>query len=158
MKMLNSYHILLTIWSKNNLFSKIIYIISFVLLMASVLIFVLTLINKSNNNEYLDKFEDTKSSLKIIEKFDKLFPGKWTHYLNSDPKISIIQNALELMNFDNLEITNKENTFLVEGQTNSILALMNAIQVLYNEHGFVIQMVEIDQVNDISIFNLSLTY
>ena len=62
------------------------------------------------------------------------------------------------MNFDNLVITNKEKTFLVEGQTNSISVLMNAIQVLYNEHGFVIQMVEIDQVNDISIFNLSLTY
>lgn len=158
MKMLNSYHILLTIWSKNNFFSKIIYIISFVLLMASVLILVLTLINKSNNNEYLDKFENTKSSLKIIEKFDKLFPGKWTHYLESDPKIPTIQNALELMNFDNLVITNKEKTFLVEGQTNSISVLMNAIQVLYNEHGFVIQMVEIDQVNDILIFNLSLTY
>ena len=158
MKMLNSYHILFAIWSKNNLFSKIIYTISFVLLMASVLFFVLTLINKSNNQEHLAKFEDTKSSLKIIERFDKLFPGKWTHYLKSDPKISIIQNALELMNFENLEITNKENNFLVEGQTNSISVLMNAIQVLYNEHGFVVKMIEIDQVNDISIFNLSLTY
>ena len=158
MKMLNSYHILFAIWSKNNLFSKIIYTISFVLLMASVLFFVLTFINKSNNQEHLAKFEDTKSSLKIIERFDKLFPGKWTHYLKSDPKISIIQNALELMNFENLEITNKENNFLVEGQTNSISVLMNAIQVLYNEHGFVVKMIEIDQVNDISIFNLSLTY
>ena len=158
MKMLNSYHILFAIWSKNNLFSKIIYTISFVLLMASVLFFVLTLINKSNNQEHLAKFEDTKSSLKIIERFDKLFPGKWTHYLKSDPKISIIKNALELMNFENLEITNKENNFLVEGQTNSISVLMNAIQVLYNEHGFVVKMIEIDQVNDISIFNLSLTY
>ena len=158
MKMLNSYHILFAIWSKNNLFSKIIYTISFVLLMASVLFFVLTFINKSNNQEHLAKFEDTKSSIKIIERFDKLFPGKWTHYLKSDPKISIIQNALELMNFENLEITNKENNFLVEGQTNSISVLMNAIQVLYNEHGFVVKMIEIDQVNDISIFNLSLTY
>jgi len=158
MKMLNSYHILFEIWSKHNLFSKIIYMISFALLIASLFFFILTAINKSNNNEYLNKFEDSNSSLKTIEKFDKLFPGKWAHYLKSDPEIAIIQNALEQMSFDNLEITNKEHTFFVNGQTSSISILMNAIQVLYNEHGLVIQTVEIDQIDDISIFSLGLTY
>ena len=62
------------------------------------------------------------------------------------------------MTFDNLEITNKEHTFFVNGQTSSISILMNAIQVLYNEYGLVIQTVEIDQIDDISIFSLGLTY
>ena len=69
--MLNSYHILFEIWSKHNLFSKIIYMISFALLIASLFFFILTAINKSNNNEYLNKFEDippvNKSYLEHIQ-------------------------------------------------------------------------------------------
>ena len=49
-----------------------------------------------------------KSQLKIIDKFDQKFPGKWRHYLNNPVVMSDLKSDLDELGLPNIKIANKD--------------------------------------------------
>ena len=94
-------------WSESSLLLKSINIISIVILSISILLLLMSSLISENNQQEIG-LNLIKSQLKIIDKFDQKFPGKWRHYLNNPVDMSDLKSDLDELGLPNIKIANKD--------------------------------------------------
>ena len=145
-------------WSQNNVFTKTLLTISSFLILLSIIMIILNIINQSNNNKTTNEINSMNKSLEIIADFDAKYPGKWVHYIQDKFSTADIQNSLKLINFNNYLIKQEGDLIEIEGQVENIVQLTNAIQLLYNNHGLVINTLKLNVIDGLNIYTLKLIY
>ena len=145
-------------WSQNNVFTKTLLTISSFLILLSIIMIILNIINQNNNNKTTNEINSMNKSLEIIADFDAKYPGKWVHYIQDKFSTADIQNSLKLINFNNYLIKQKGDLIEIEGQVENIVQLTNAIQLLYNNHGLVINTLKLNVIDGLNIYTLKLIY
>ena len=145
-------------WSQNNVFTKTLLTISSFLVLLSIIMIILNIINQNNNNKTTNEINSMNKSLEIIADFDAKYPGKWVHYIQDKFSTADIQNSLKLINFNNYLIKQEGDLIEIEGQVENILQLTNAIQLLYNNHGLVINTLKLNVIDGLNIYTLKLIY
>ena len=145
-------------WSQNNVFTKTLLTISSFLLLLSIIMIILNIINQNNNNRTTNEINSMNKSLEIIADFDAKYPGKWVHYIQDKFSTADIQNSLKLINFNNYLIKQEGDLIEIEGQVENIVQLTNAIQLLYNNHGLVINTLKLNVIDGLNIYTLKLIY
>lgn len=144
-------------WVNSSLLIKILNCLSISLIFASLIFMINILFD--NSNETKKELSLIQSHLSIIEKFDKIFPGKWRHYLKEVTDISELEKDLIALSGSDIKIETEENNIILTGQINSIRKFINITSYLYNFRGLVIDQLEIDTINkDLINFKLSLIY
>ena len=154
----NLYQKLLATWSKNNYYTKVIVIFSSVMMFLSIIMWLMNIASSGQKRVLNKSMIEMSNSLKIIEKFDAKFPGKWLHYLSKPPQLTEIQQYLTNFQLDNINIEINNGIHEITGQTTNVFELTNAIDHLYNNHGLVIDSIKIDRIDKQTIFKLSLIY
>ena len=119
---------------------------------------ILNIINQNNNNKTTNEINSMNKSLEIIADFDAKYPGKWVHYIQDKYSTGDIQNSLKLINFNNYLIKQEGDLIEIEGQVENIVQLTNAIQLLYNNHGLVINTLKLNVIDGLNIYTLKLIY
>jgi len=145
-------------WSQNNVFTKTLLTISSFLILLSIIMIILNIINQNNNNKTTNEINSMNKSLEIIADFDAKYPGKWVHYIQDKFSTADIQNSLKLINFNNYLIKQEGDLIEIEGQVENIVQLTNAIQLLYNNHGLVINTLKLNVIDGLNIYTLKLIY
>ena len=145
-------------WSQNNVFTKTLLTISSFLVLLSIIMIILNIINQNNNNKTTNEINSMNKSLEIIADFDAKYPGKWVHYIQDKFSTADIQNSLKLINFNNYLIKQEGDLIEIEGQVENIVQLTNAIQLLYNNHGLVINTLKLNVIDGLNIYTLKLIY
>ena len=145
-------------WSQNNVFTKTLLTISSFLVLLSIIMIILNIINQNNNNKTTNEINSMNKSLEIIADFDAKYPGKWVHYIQDKFSTADVQNSLKLINFNNYLIKQEGDLIEIEGQVENILQLTNAIQLLYNNHGLVINTLKLNVIDGLNIYTLKLIY
>ena len=145
-------------WSQNNVFTKTLLTISSFLLLLSIIMIILNIINQNNNNKTTNEINSMNKSLEILADFDAKYPGKWVHYIQDKFSTADIQNSLKLINFNNYLIKQEGDLIEIEGQVENIVQLTNAIQLLYNNHGLVINTLKLNVIDGLNIYTLKLIY
>ena len=145
-------------WSQNNVFTKTLLTISSFLILLSIIMIILNIINQNNNNKTTNEINSMNKSLEIIADFDAKYPGKWVHYIQDKFSTADIQNSLKLINFNNYLIKQEGDQIEIEGQVENIVQLTNAIQLLYNNHGLVINTLKLNVIDGLNIYTLKLIY
>ena len=145
-------------WSQNNVFTKTLLTISSFLVLLSIIMIILNVINQNNNNKTTNEIDSMNKSLEILADFDAKYPGKWVHYIQDKFSTADIQNSLKLINFNNYLIKQEGDLIEIEGQVENIVQLTNAIQLLYNNHGLVINTLKLNVIDGLNIYTLKLIY
>tara|TARA_B100001248_G_scaffold78271_1_gene56520 strand:+ start:455 stop:925 length:471 start_codon:yes stop_codon:yes gene_type:complete len=145
-------------WSQNNVFTKTLLTISSFLVLLSIIMIILNIINQNNNNKTTNEINSMNKSLEILADFDAKYPGKWVHYIQDKFSTADIQNSLKLINFNNYLIKQEGDLIEIEGQVENIVQLTNAIQLLYNNHGLVINTLKLNVIDGLNIYTLKLIY
>ena len=145
-------------WSQNNVFTKTLITISSFLILLSIIMIILNIINQNNNNKTTNEINSMNKSLEIIADFDAKYPGKWVHYIQDKVSTADLQNSLKLINFNNYLIKQEGDLIEIEGQVENIVQLTNAIQLLYNNHGLVINTLKLNVIDGLNIYTLKLIY
>ncbi len=145
-------------WSQNNVFTKTLLTISSFLVLLSIIMIILNIINQNNNNKTTNEIDSMNKSLEILADFDAKYPGKWVHYIQDKFSTADIQNSLKLINFNNYLIKQEGDLIEIEGQVENIVQLTNAIQLLYNNHGLVINTLKLNVIDGLNIYTLKLIY
>ena len=145
-------------WSQNNVFTKTLLTISSFLVLLSIIMIILNIINQNNNNKTTNEINSMNKSLEIIADFDAKYPGKWVHYIQDKFSTADLQNSLKLINFNNYLIKQEGDLIEIEGQVENIVQLTNAIQLLYNNHGLVINTLKLNVIDGLNIYTLKLIY
>ena len=145
-------------WSVSSLLLKSINIISIVILSISILLLLMSsLINENKQQEI--GLNLIKSQLKIIDKFDQKFPGKWRHYLNNPVVMSDLKSDLDELGLPNIKIANKDGIFNLSGQVSSIKEILNLISYTYNYRGLTVNQLNLDVISeDLINIDLALIY
>ena len=152
------YQKLLTAWSENNSYTRMIVLFSSIMMLLSIIMWFMNIASNSQKKILNTSMSKMGNSLKIIEKFDAKFPGKWIHFLSEQPQLTEMQQYLTQFQLDNIDIKTNNGIHQITGQTRNVVELTNAIDHLYNNHGLVIHSIVIDQIDQQTIFKLSLTY
>ena len=145
-------------WSQNNVFTKTLLTISSFLVLLSIIMIILNIINQNNNNKTTNEINSMNKSLEILADFDAKYPGKWVHYIQNKFSTADLQNSLKLINFNNYLIKQEGDLIEIEGQVENIVQLTNAIQLLYNNHGLVINTLKLNVIDGLNIYTLKLIY
>ena len=147
-----------TQWAQSSILIKIVNTISLLLLFLSLISFSLSsTINKNDNLE--NELNVLLKQLNIIEEFDRIFPGKWRHFLNPQINASDLQSDLTELGLSNFKIKYENKIFNLNGQTTSMKELTNFISYVYNSRGLVIDKLYIDVISeDLINIDLSLIY
>ena len=141
-------------WSESSLLLKSINIISIVILSISILLFLMSSLISENKQQEIG-LNLIKSQLKIIDKFDQKFPGKWRHYLNNPVVMSDLKSDLDELGLPNIKITNKDGIFSLSGQVYSIKEISNLISYTYNYRGLTVNQMNIDVISE-DLINIDL--
>ena len=149
---------LLTAWSENNSYTRMIVLFSSIMMLLSIIMWFMNIASNSQKKILNTSMSKMGNSLKIIENFDAKFPGKWFHFLSEQPQLTEIQQYLTQFQLDNIDIKTNNGIHQITGQTRNVVELTNAIDHLYNNHGLVIHSIVIDRIDQQTIFELSLTY
>ena len=147
-----------TQWAQSSILIKIVNSISLILLFLSLISFSLSsTINKNDNLE--NELNVLQKQLNTIEEFDRIFPGKWRHFLNPQINTSDLQSDLTELGLSNFKIKYENKIFNLNGQTASMKELTNFISYVYNSRGLVIDKLYIDVISeDLINIDLSLIY
>ena len=152
------YQKLLIAWSENNSYTRMIVLFSSIMMLLSIIMWFMNIASNSQKKILNTSMSKMGNSLKIIEKFDAKFPGKWIHFLSEQPQLTEMQQYLTQFQLDNIDIKTNNGIHQITGQTRNVVELTNAIDHLYNNHGLVIHSIVIDRIDQQTIFELSLTY
>ena len=145
-------------WSVSSLLLKSINIISIVILSISILLLLMSSLISENKQQEIG-LNLIKSQLKIIDKFDQKFPGKWRHYLNNPVVMSDLKSDLDELGLPNIKIANKDGIFNLSGQVSSIKEISNLISYTYNYRGLTVNQLNIDVISeDLINIDLALIY
>ena len=145
-------------WSESSLLLKSINIISIVILSISILLLLMSSLISNNKQQEAD-LNLIKSQLKIIDKFDQKFPGKWRHYLNNPVVMSDLKSDLDELGLPNIKIANKDGIFSLSGQVSSIKEISNLISYTYNYRGLTVNQLNLDVISeDLINIDLALIY
>lgn len=145
-------------WSESSLLLKSINIISIVILSISILLLLMSSLISNNKQQEAD-LNLIKSQLKIIDKFDQKFPGKWRHYLNNPVVMSDLKSDLDELGLPNIKIANKDGIFSLSGQVSSIKEISNLISYTYNYRGLTVNQLNLYVISeDLININLSLIF
>ena len=142
-------------WSESSLLLKSINIISIVILSISILLLLMSSLISNNKQQEAD-LNLIKSQLKIIDKFDQKFPGKWRHYLNNPVVMSDLKSDLDELGLPNIKIANKDGIFSLSGQVSSIKEISNLISYTYNYRGLTVNQLNLDVISD-DLINIDLS-
>ena len=147
-----------TQWSESSLLLKSINIISIVILSISILLLLMSSLISENKQQEIG-LNLIKSQLKIIDKFDQKFPGKWRHYLNYPVVMSDLKSDLDELGLPNIKIANKDGIFNLSGQVSSIKEISNLISYTYNYRGLTVNQLNLDVISeDLINIDLALIY
>lgn len=141
-------------WSNSSTLTKLLNFFSIFLICISIYLFINSILK--NNTELHDDFISIQSHLKSIEQFDKIFSGKWRHYLTEAVNISTLKQDMKDLNLSNLRIKLERDYFILDGQISSIRELLNLISYYYNVRGLVINELNIDVISD-DLINIDLS-
>ena len=145
-------------WSESSLLLKSINIISIVILSISILLLLMSSLISENKQQEIG-LNLIKSQLKIIDKFDQKFPGKWRHYLNNPVVMSDLKSDLDELGLPNIKIANKDGIFSLSGQVSSIKEISNLISYTYNYRGLTVNQLNLDAISeDLISIDLALIY
>lgn len=145
-------------WSESSLLLKSINIISIVILSISILLLLMSSLISENKQQEIG-LNLIKSQLKIIDKFDQKFPGKWRHYLNNPVVMSDLKSDLDELGLPNIKIANKDGIFSLSGQVSSIKEISNLISYTYNYRGLTVNQLNLDVISeDLINIDLDLIY
>ena len=145
-------------WSESSLLLKSINIISIVILSISILLLLMSSLISENKQQEIG-LNLIKSQLKIIDKFDQKFPGKWRHYLNNPVVMSDLKSDLDELELPNIKIANKDGIFNLSGQVSSIKEILNLISYTYNYRGLTVNQMNLDVISeDLINIDLALIY
>ena len=145
-------------WSVSSLLLKSINIISIVILSISILLLLMSSLISENKQQEIG-LNLIKSQLKIIDKFDQKFPGKWRHYLNNPVVMSDLKSDLDELGLPNINIANKDGIFSLSGQVSSIKEISNLISYTYNYRGLTVNQLNLDVISeDLINIDLALIY
>tara|TARA_B000000475_G_scaffold267619_1_gene258948 strand:+ start:1626 stop:2087 length:462 start_codon:yes stop_codon:yes gene_type:complete len=145
-------------WSESSLLLKSINIISIVILSISILLLLMSSLISENKQQEIG-LNLIKSQLKIIDKFDQKFPGKWRHYLNNPVVMSDLKSDLDELGLPNIKIANKDGIFSLSGQVSSIKEISNLISYTYNYRGLTVNQLNLDVISeDLINIDLALIY
>lgn len=145
-------------WSVSSLLLKSINIISIVILSISILLLLMSSLISENKQQEIG-LNLIKSQLKIIDKFDQKFPGKWRHYLNNPVVMSDLKSDLDELELPNIKIANKDGIFNLSGQVSSIKEISNLISYTYNYRGLTVNQLNLDVISvDLINIDLALIY
>ena len=145
-------------WSVSSLLLKSINIISIVILSISILLLLMSSLISENKQQEIG-LNLIKSQLKIIDKFDQKFPGKWRHYLNNPVVMSDLKSDLDELGLTNIKIANKDGIFSLSGQVSSIKEISNLISYTYNYRGLTVNQLNLDVISeDLINIDLALIY
>ena len=145
-------------WSESSLLLKSINIISIVILSISILLLLMSSLISENKQQEIG-LNLIKSQLKIIDKFDQKFPGKWRHYLNNPVVMSDLKSDLDELGLPNIKIANKDGIFSLSGQVYSIKEISNLISYTYNYRGLTVNQLNLDVISeDLINIDLELIY
>tara|TARA_X000000368_G_scaffold151405_1_gene119368 strand:+ start:99 stop:560 length:462 start_codon:yes stop_codon:yes gene_type:complete len=147
-----------TQWAQSSILIKIVNTISLLLLFLSLISFSLSsTINKNDNLE--NELNVLQEQLNTIEEFDRIFPGKWRHFLNPQINTSDLQSDLTELGLSNFKIKYENKIFNLNGQIASIKKLTSFISYIYNSRGLVIDKLHIDVISeDLISIDLDLIY
>ena len=142
-------------WSESSLLLKSINIISIVILSISILLLLMSSLISENKQQEIG-LNLIKSQLKIIDKFDQKFPGKWRHYLNNPVVMSDLKSDLDELGLPNIKIANKDGIFSLSGQVSSIKEISNLISYTYNYRGLTVNQLNLDVISE-DLINIDLS-
>ncbi len=147
-----------TQWAQSSILIKIVNTISLLLLFLSLISFSLSsTINKNDNLE--NELNVLQKQLNTIEEFDRIFSGKWRHFLNPQINTSDLQSDLTELGLSNFKIKYENKIFNLNGQIASIKKLTSFISYIYNSRGLVIDKLHIDVISeDLISIDLDLIY
>jgi len=136
-----------TQWAQSSILIKIVNTISLLLLFLSLISFSLSsTINLNDNLE--NELNVLQKQLNTIEEFDRIFPGKWRHFLSPQINISDLQSDLTELGLSNFKIKYENKIFNLNGQIASIKKLTSFISYIYNSRGLVIDKLHIDVISE----------
>ena len=147
-----------TQWAQSSILIKIVNTISLLLLFLSLISFSLSsTINLNDNLE--NELNVLQKQLNTIEEFDRIFSGKWRHFLNPQINTSDLQSDLTELGLSNFKIKYENKIFNLNGQIASIKKLTSFISYIYNSRGLVIDKLHIDVISeDLISIDLDLIY
>ena len=147
-----------TQWAQSSILIKIVNTISLLLLFLSLISFSLSsTINLNDNLE--NELNVLQKQLNTIEEFDRIFPGKWRHFLNPQINTSDLKSDLTELGLSNFKIKYENKIFNLNGQIASIKKLISFISYIYNSRGLVIDKLYIDVISeDLISIDLDLIY
>ena len=155
----NLYQKLLATWSKNNYYTKVILTFSSVMMLLSVIIFIMNVTSNIKKELLINDLTQLNNSLQIIKRFDDVYPGKWRHYLKNNSEATNISELLNQFQISVVSFKKENNTYNINGEVENLQELTNAVDLLYNEHGLVINRLSIDHLsNKQIIFEIDFTY
>ena len=136
-----------TQWAQSSILIKIVNTISLLLLFLSLISFSLSsTINLNDNLE--NELNVLQKQLNTIEEFDRIFPGKWRHFLSPQINTSDLQSDLTELGLSNFKIKYENKIFNLNGQIASIKKLTSFISYIYNSRGLVIDELHIDVISE----------
>lgn len=136
-----------TQWAQSSILIKIVNTISLLLLFLSLISFSLSsTINLNDNLE--NELNVLQKQLNTIEEFDRIFSGKWRHFLNPQINTSDLQSDLTELGLSNFKIKYENKIFNLNGQIASIKKLTSFISYIYNSRGLVIDKLHIDVISE----------
>lgn len=155
----NLYQKLFTTWSKNNYYTKVIVTFSSVMMLLSVIIFIMNITSNIKKELLINDLTQLNNSLQIIKRFDDVYPGKWRHYLKNNSEAKNISELLNQFQISVVSFKKENNTYNINGEVENLQELTNAVDLLYNEHGLVINRLSIDHLSNRQItFVIDFTY
>ena len=136
-----------TQWAQSSILIKILNTISLLLIFLSLISFSLSsTINLNDNLE--NELNVLQKQLNTIEEFDRIFPGKWRHFLSPQINTSDLQFDLTELGLSNFKIKYENKIFNLNGQIASIKKLTSFISYIYNSRGLVIDKLHIDVISE----------
>ena len=136
-----------TQWAQSSILIKIVNTISLLLLFLSLISFSLSsTINLNDNLE--NELNVLQKQLNTIEEFDRIFQGKWRHFLSPQINTSDLQSDLTELGLSNFKIKYENKIFNLNGQIASIKKLTSFISYIYNSRGLVIDKLHIDVISE----------
>ena len=110
------YQKLLTAWSENNSYTRMIVLFSSIMMFISIIMWLMNLASNSQKRIMNSSMSEMSKSLEIIEKFDAKCPGKWFHVLSEQPQLTEIQQYLNKFQLDNSDIRKNNDIQQITGQ------------------------------------------
>tara|TARA_X000001036_G_C20129827_1_gene582838 strand:- start:41 stop:514 length:474 start_codon:yes stop_codon:yes gene_type:complete len=153
------YQILLTTWAEYNSYTRILVLFSSAMTFLSIIIFVMNITSNTKKELLINDLTQLNNSLQIIKRFDDVYPGKWRHYLKNNSETMDISELLNQFQISVISFKEENNTYNINGEVENLQELTNAIDLLYNGHGLVVNRLTIDHLsNKQIIFEIDFTY